>query len=600
MQVEQGGQWRDAAPGALSSASRWRSYQQGLALGTVTAASTGLAWSFDVGNTHGKSQDAILQSADTPDPLPAVTSGGVAQPGTRHMQASGLDGNSLNLNIASTSAVLPGLVNGGALVDEHYAELAADFDDPDAVQQVWLADGAQSSIEPRLRAEGVQILSADSTAAVAASLGRQGPGLTNILMLADAIAALLLASGSAVLSLFLSARRRRYEYAALEASGIKRAALRRSVFIEIGVVCGFGCLTGIAAGPGCDRDCPARSAGVPRQPIRARPHLCSSAPVVRDIAGRLRRRAAGRGGIAAARPDPRHQARSAAGDAGMTEALVTFDNVVHVYGSAGNEVTALRGVDLTGSEGEMVALLGPSGAGKSTLLWLCAGLLRPTAGQVEVCGRQLTKLTPSAAADMRLRDVGVVLQNPGRNLLPYETARATSCSPQRPNAEPDGEVAPGAMTCWRRSACRRYAIGSPGGCPAVSSSGWRSRSRWPTARALLLADEPTSQLDHQVRRRGHRADPGRQPGPGHDGRRRHPRSRRGRGTRPDRYDPRRAGRVPRGTHGEDYLVVGRDGAIQLPQEAAGQRAAAGIAGPGDPDRDGVELRRVDVHGGERC
>jgi putative ABC transport system permease protein len=248
MQTEQAGQWRDAAPGALSSASRWRSYQQGRALGSVTAGSAGLAWSFDVGNTHGKSQDAILQSADTPDPLPAVTSGGVAQPGSRNLQASGLDGNSVNLDIASTSAVLPGLVNGGALVDEHYAELAADFDDPDAVQQVWLADGAQSSIEPRLRADGVQILSVDSTAAVASSLGRQGPGLTNILMLADAIAALLLASGSAVLSLFLSARRRRYEYAALEASGVKRAALRRSVFIEIGVVCGFGCLSGIGAG----------------------------------------------------------------------------------------------------------------------------------------------------------------------------------------------------------------------------------------------------------------------------------------------------------------------------------------------------------------
>jgi putative ABC transport system permease protein len=248
MQTQQAGQWRDAAPGALSSPGRWRSYQQGRALGSATAASAGLAWSFDVGNTHGKSQDAILQSADTPDPLPAVASAGVAQPGTRNLQASGLDGNSVNLDIASTSAVLPGLVNGGALVDEHYAELAADYDDPDALQQVWLAAGAQSSIEPRLRAEGVQILSVDSAAAVASSLGRQGPGLTNILMLADAIAALLLASGSAVLSLFLSARRRRYEYAALEASGIKRAALRRSVFIEIGVVCGFGCLTGIAAG----------------------------------------------------------------------------------------------------------------------------------------------------------------------------------------------------------------------------------------------------------------------------------------------------------------------------------------------------------------
>jgi putative ABC transport system permease protein len=245
MQVLENGHWVTVAPGALSSATRWRSEQltRG-AVGSVTATSAGLGWSFQV----AKTVDDYLQSADVPDPLPAVTSAGIGQPGTKQVRAAGLDGNALNLSVASTSSVLPGLVNGGALVDEHYALLAAQYNDADAVQEVWLATGAQSVIEPRLRAEGVQILSAQSTAGVAASLGRQGPGLTDILMLADAIAALLLASGSAVLSLFLSARRRRYEYAALEASGIKRGALRRSVFIEIGVVCGFGSVAGIAAG----------------------------------------------------------------------------------------------------------------------------------------------------------------------------------------------------------------------------------------------------------------------------------------------------------------------------------------------------------------
>lgn len=244
MQVQQGGQWRTAAPGALSSDNRWRSQQLGRAVGTATATSAGLVWNFRA----AKSQDAILQSANLPDPLPAVVSAGVAQPGTTQVQTAGLDGYPLNLNIVSTSAVLPGLTAGGALVDEHYAELAADFDDSQAVQQVWLASGAEPIIAPRLRAAGVQILSVQTTPEVERSLGSQGPGLANILMLADAIAALLLASGSAILSLFLSARRRRYEYAALEASGVERSALRRSVFIEIGAVCGFACLTGIAAG----------------------------------------------------------------------------------------------------------------------------------------------------------------------------------------------------------------------------------------------------------------------------------------------------------------------------------------------------------------
>jgi putative ABC transport system permease protein len=115
-------------------------------------------------------------------------------------------------------------------------------------EQVWLAGGAQSLIEKRLRGQGVQILSAESTASVSAFLGRQGPGLGNILFLADAAAAVLLASGTAVLGLYVSARRRRYEYAAMEASGVARRALRRSLLIEIGVVSIFGSIVGIGAG----------------------------------------------------------------------------------------------------------------------------------------------------------------------------------------------------------------------------------------------------------------------------------------------------------------------------------------------------------------
>ena len=107
---------------------------------------------------------------------------------------------------------------------------------------------------------------------------------------------------------------------------------------------------------------------------------------------------------------------------GAVAVMVRCEGLVQVYGDPGEEITALRGVDLAVAEGDTLALLGPSGAGKSTLLWLLAGLLRPTAGVVEVCGRRVGDLTGRSAADMRLRDVGVVLQNPGRNLLHNETA----------------------------------------------------------------------------------------------------------------------------------------------------------------------------------
>jgi putative ABC transport system ATP-binding protein len=59
------------------------------------------------------------------------------------------------------------------------------------------------------------------------------------------------------------------------------------------------------------------------------------------------------------------------------ERVVHCDGLVQVYGTLGQEVTALRGIDLTVPAGDSVALLGPSGAGKSTLLWLLAGLIKP-------------------------------------------------------------------------------------------------------------------------------------------------------------------------------------------------------------------------------
>jgi putative ABC transport system ATP-binding protein len=276
--------------------------------------------------------------------------------------------------------------------------------------------------------------------------------------------------------------------------------------------------------------------------------------------------------------------------------VVRCEGLVQVYGAPGEEITALRGVDLAVAEGDTVALLGPSGAGKSTLLWLLAGLLRPTAGLVEVCGRRLGELTGRSAAGMRLRDVGVVLQNPGRNLLHNETALGNVLFAQGP-------------TRRSRTVKRRRAVGlldAVGLGPALRrpagrlSGGEQQRLALAVALAngprLLLADEPTSQLDRDTAAavvdliRAANEDLGttvvvvtHDPDVG---------------SALGRTVTIRDGRVgAEGHHGEDYLVVSRDGSVQLPDEILHSSLPPGSLARAVPTAEGVELRRVDLERG---
>lgn len=277
----------------------------------------------------------------------------------------------------------------------------------------------------------------------------------------------------------------------------------------------------------------------------------------------------------------------------MTGTMVRCDGLVQVYGTPGQEVTALRGVDLTVAEAETVALLGPSGAGKSTLLWLFAGLLRPTAGIVEVCSRRLSDLTPKSAAEMRLRDVGVVMQNPGRNLLPYETAIGNLLIAQVPTRR-----------SWAVKRRRSVALLDSVGLANLArrpagrlSGGEQQRLAVAVALAngprLLLADEPTSQLDHgsaaaviDLIRTANQDLGTTVVAVTHD---------QAVGSALGRTVTIRDGRVGTEGHaGEDLLVVSRDGSVQLPTEVLEAALPPGSLARAIPTAEGVELRRVDV------
>jgi putative ABC transport system permease protein len=244
MQIHQGGRWQAVGAAALTAASAWRAPNPDHPKDVVSAGPAGVSWTFATpANT-----DQVLDAANRPIPLPAVAPVNLVPGPTGSYLGSGLDGSDLRLGPVFPVAAVPGAPWYGFIVDRKYAELAAGQELSQISQQVWLAAGAQPVIEPRLRAAGVKVLSVATAASAATVLERQGPTLASVLFLADAAAAALLASGAAILTLYLSARRRRYEYAALAASGVKYRTLRRSVLIELAVVLGYGMVIGVLTG----------------------------------------------------------------------------------------------------------------------------------------------------------------------------------------------------------------------------------------------------------------------------------------------------------------------------------------------------------------
>lgn len=184
----------------------------------------------------------------------------------------------------------------------------------------------------------------------------------------------------------------------------------------------------------------------------------------------------------------------------MTAAVpaVLCSGLTQVYREGDAEVTALHEVDLRVEGGEAVALVGPSGAGKSTLLTLMAGLARPTSGRIEVQGSNVRAMSERDLLRMRARDVGMVLQTPARNLLPYATSRQNVAFAQRFSgvSRRDRRAEAGDLL-------DSVGLGDHADRLArVMSGGQQQRLALAVALAgrpaVLLADEPTSQLDRHT------------------------------------------------------------------------------------------------------
>jgi ABC-type lipoprotein export system ATPase subunit len=161
----------------------------------------------------------------------------------------------------------------------------------------------------------------------------------------------------------------------------------------------------------------------------------------------------------------------------------------------GAPVPILKGIDLSVSEGESMAVVGPSGSGKSTLLNIMGGLDHPSSGSVRLEGKKLTELSEKELAFIRNRKIGFVFQL--HHLLPQLNVLENTMLPAIPFRvqKKSGQLEDRARDLLRRAGLGERLRYRPG----QLSGGERQRVALVRALInspkLLLADEPTGSLD---------------------------------------------------------------------------------------------------------
>ncbi len=175
----------------------------------------------------------------------------------------------------------------------------------------------------------------------------------------------------------------------------------------------------------------------------------------------------------------------------MSEPVIAAQDLRLTLGEGRAAVEILRGIDLTVTEGETLALLGPSGSGKSSLMAVLSGLERASAGTLKVAGADFETLSEDALALARRGRIGIVLQ--AFHLLPTMTAQENVATPLELAGAPDA---------WARAATELEAVGLGhrlSHYPTQLSGGEQQRVAIARALAprppLLFADEPTGNLD---------------------------------------------------------------------------------------------------------
>jgi lipoprotein-releasing system ATP-binding protein len=170
--------------------------------------------------------------------------------------------------------------------------------------------------------------------------------------------------------------------------------------------------------------------------------------------------------------------------------------VTRTFAQGGSRLEVIHDASFVIRRGEMVALVGPSGSGKSTLLHIVGLLERPSAGSIELNGRAVTGLPDTARTELRRSALGFVYQY--HHLLPEFSALENVVLPQMIAGRPRREARQRGVELLQRVGLSARASHRP----ARLSGGEQQRVAIARALAnrpvLLLADEPTGNLDHRT------------------------------------------------------------------------------------------------------
>ncbi len=176
--------------------------------------------------------------------------------------------------------------------------------------------------------------------------------------------------------------------------------------------------------------------------------------------------------------------------------VLQLDKIERIYGKGPTALPVLRGIDLSVHAGEVVALVGPSGSGKSTLLHIAGLLDTPTRGHIFVQGQNATRLSDNGRTRLRQRTMGFVYQS--HLLLPDFSALENVMLPQLIAGTSFSSARTRALELLEQVGLKNRASHRPGALSGGEQQRVAIARALANRPALLLADEPTGNLDPQT------------------------------------------------------------------------------------------------------